>query len=170
MDFPLPLAIGRARDASPSKPVSTLGLDPTGFEPSGFNCNSIMACLRVAHFGASLAVVPAAESDRETLIANAGRSPVKSPMQSTMRAVTFCKPGGPDVLEVSDCPLPQPAPKQVLARVTAAGVNGPDLLQRQGNYPRPKALRSFWASRFREPWLLSGKMLPVGASATGYVP
>ncbi|MYA89328.1 MAG: NAD(P)H-quinone oxidoreductase [Boseongicola sp. SB0662_bin_57] len=61
-----------------------------------------------------------------------------SPMPSTMRAITVCEPGGPDVLEVSECPLPQPAPNQILAKVTAAGVNGPDLLQRQGVYPPPE--------------------------------
>ncbi len=55
-----------------------------------------------------------------------------------MRAVAVREPGGPDVLEIAECPLPEPAPNQVLAKVTAAGVNGPDLLQRQGNYPPPE--------------------------------
>lgn len=61
-----------------------------------------------------------------------------SPLPSIMRAMTVREPGGPDVLQISERPLPRPARNQVLAKVTAAGVNGPDLLQRQGNYPPPE--------------------------------
>ena len=82
-----------------------------------------------------------------------------SPMPSTMRAVTFCKPGGPDVLEISECPLPHPASNQVLARVTAAGVNGPDLLQRQGNYPPPKGASELLGLE------ISGTVAAVGEDA-----
>ncbi len=55
----------------------------------------------------------------------------------TMRAILIREPGGPDVLEVGQAPVPTPGPKQVLVKVTAAGVNGPDLLQRRGHYPPP---------------------------------
>lgn len=46
--------------------------------------------------------------------------------------------GGPDVLEIGSRPLPRPGPGEVLVQVAAAGVNGPDLLQRRGHYPPPK--------------------------------
>ncbi|MCW2825726.1 MAG: NADPH:quinone oxidoreductase [Aeromicrobium sp.] len=54
-----------------------------------------------------------------------------------MRAVTAPTPGGVDALVVEDRPTPQPAPGEVLIRVTAAGVNRADLLQRQGLYNPP---------------------------------
>jgi NADPH:quinone reductase len=45
--------------------------------------------------------------------------------------------GGPEALRPIDLPLPEPGPGQVRIRVAAAGVNRPDLLQRQGLYPPP---------------------------------
>ncbi|MFC5676779.1 NAD(P)H-quinone oxidoreductase [Aeromicrobium endophyticum] len=54
-----------------------------------------------------------------------------------MRAVTAPTPGGVDALRVVDRPIPEPAPGEVLIRVTAAGVNRADLLQRQGHYDPP---------------------------------
>ncbi|HVJ77346.1 MAG TPA: NAD(P)H-quinone oxidoreductase [Hyphomicrobium sp.] len=46
--------------------------------------------------------------------------------------------GGPEVLQLRDVAVPQPGKGEVLIKVTAAGVNRPDVLQRQGNYPAPK--------------------------------
>lgn len=54
-----------------------------------------------------------------------------------MRQVTFDTPGQPEVLYLTDVEIPKPGPGQVLIRVAAAGVNGPDLAQRKGNYPPP---------------------------------
>ncbi len=45
--------------------------------------------------------------------------------------------GSPDVLGVQTVPTPVPAPGEVLIRVSAAGVNAPDLSQRRGDYPPP---------------------------------
>ena len=45
--------------------------------------------------------------------------------------------GGPEVLGLATGPVPQPGPGEVLIRVQAAGVNGPDLFQRRGAYPPP---------------------------------
>lgn len=56
---------------------------------------------------------------------------------STMRCVAIEKPGGPEVLRPTIRPTPQPAPGEVLIRVAAAGINGPDLYQRRGLYPAP---------------------------------
>ena len=46
--------------------------------------------------------------------------------------------GGPEVLELGNRPLPEHKSGEVLVRVNAAGVNGPDLVQRRGHYPAPK--------------------------------
>ncbi|MGL5359366.1 MAG: NAD(P)H-quinone oxidoreductase [Shewanella sp.] len=46
-------------------------------------------------------------------------------------------PGGPEVLQMSCAPVVLPGAGQVLIRVQAAGVNGPDLKQRAGAYPPP---------------------------------
>jgi NADPH2:quinone reductase len=54
-----------------------------------------------------------------------------------MRAIEITAPGGPEVLRVTQRPLPVPAFNEVLIEVAAAGVNRPDVLQRKGGYPPP---------------------------------
>jgi NADPH2:quinone reductase len=54
-----------------------------------------------------------------------------------MRAVEIARPGGPEVLAAVDRPVPRPGHGQVLIRLAHAGVNRPDLLQRQGAYAPP---------------------------------
>jgi len=54
-----------------------------------------------------------------------------------MRAVGISKPGGPEVLTPVERPLPKPRANEILVKVAAAGVNRPDILQRQGNYAPP---------------------------------
>ena len=54
-----------------------------------------------------------------------------------MKAVEISQPGGPEVLKPVERPRPEPAPGEVLIEVVAAGVNGPDLMQRKGLYPAP---------------------------------
>ncbi|OWQ96706.1 NAD(P)H-quinone oxidoreductase [Sphingopyxis witflariensis] len=55
----------------------------------------------------------------------------------TMTAIAISAPGGPEVLQPVERPVPQPGPGEVLIRVAAAGVNRPDVLQRMGHYPPP---------------------------------
>jgi putative PIG3 family NAD(P)H quinone oxidoreductase len=55
----------------------------------------------------------------------------------TMQAVEIAGPGGPEMLRLTDRPVPSPGPGEVLVRVAAAGVNRPDVLQRLGLYPPP---------------------------------
>jgi NADPH2:quinone reductase len=55
----------------------------------------------------------------------------------TMRAIDPTDAGGPEVLMVVERPVPTPGEGEVLIRVAAAGVNRPDVLQRQGKYPPP---------------------------------
>ena len=54
-----------------------------------------------------------------------------------MKTVGFDAPGGPEVLKLSDLPVPQPGTGQVLVKVAFAGVNRPDVIQRKGFYPPP---------------------------------
>jgi len=55
----------------------------------------------------------------------------------TMQAIEIATPGGPEMLRLSERPVPNPGPGEVLVRVAAAGVNRPDVLQRLGVYPPP---------------------------------
>lgn len=54
-----------------------------------------------------------------------------------MPVVEIAAPGGPEQLKPSVRPVPQPREAEVLVRVVAAGVNRPDVMQRQGRYPPP---------------------------------
>ena len=54
-----------------------------------------------------------------------------------MNAVEISSFGGPEVLRLVERPTPDPGPDEALVRVAAAGVNRPDLVQRQGKYPPP---------------------------------
>ncbi|MDZ4081118.1 NAD(P)H-quinone oxidoreductase [Hydrocarboniphaga sp.] len=54
-----------------------------------------------------------------------------------MRYVKMSGAGGPELLSLDQMQAPQAGPQQVLIRVLAAGVNRPDLAQRQGLYPPP---------------------------------
>jgi len=56
---------------------------------------------------------------------------------ATMTAVGFAAPGPPEVLRAETVEVPRPGPQQVLIRVAYAGVNRPDVIQRQGFYPAP---------------------------------
>lgn len=53
-------------------------------------------------------------------------------MSETMNAVIASQPGGPEVLHQVQRPRPRPGPGEVLIRVAYAGVNRPDILQRNG--------------------------------------
>ncbi len=54
-----------------------------------------------------------------------------------MRAIVITRPGGPEVLEEREVPLPEPGSDEVRVRVAAAALNRADLLQRKGRYPAP---------------------------------
>jgi NADPH:quinone reductase len=55
----------------------------------------------------------------------------------SMRAVEISQPGPPAVLRLAYRPVPEIGPSQVLVRVVGAGVNRPDVMQREGAYPPP---------------------------------
>ncbi len=54
-----------------------------------------------------------------------------------MIAIVIREPGGPDVLVPEDRPVPMIGPDELLIKVAAAGVNRPDVMQRQGRYAPP---------------------------------
>lgn len=55
----------------------------------------------------------------------------------TMQAIEITRFGTPDVLQPVQRPIPRPGPGEVLIKVAAAGVNRPDVFQRQGHYAPP---------------------------------
>ncbi len=55
----------------------------------------------------------------------------------TMQVAEIAEPGGPEVLQPAERSTPNPGSGEVLIQVAAAGVNRPDVLQRQGGYPPP---------------------------------
>ncbi len=59
-------------------------------------------------------------------------------LPATMTGIAISGPGGPEVLNAEERPLPRPLEGEVLVKVAAAGVNRPDVLQRLGLYPPPE--------------------------------
>lgn len=84
-------------------------------------------------------------------------------MESTesMRAITIARPGGPEVLALTEMARPALRPNEVLIRVAAAGVNYPDLLQRAGRYDPPPGASPLLGLE------VSGVVVACGAAATG---
>ena len=62
---------------------------------------------------------------------------VAADLPKTMSVTGFDKPGGPEVLRSEQLPVPPSGEHQVLIRGAYAGVNRPDVIQRQGYYPPP---------------------------------
>ncbi|HEY0837340.1 MAG TPA: NAD(P)H-quinone oxidoreductase [Azospirillum sp.] len=58
-------------------------------------------------------------------------------LPDSMTCVEISRPGGPEVLRATEREAPIPGPGEVLIEVAAAGVNRPDMLQRQGRYDPP---------------------------------
>ncbi|PCD03925.1 NAD(P)H-quinone oxidoreductase [Sphingomonas spermidinifaciens] len=73
-----------------------------------------------------------------------------------MRAIDPAASGGPEVLVVSERPVPRPGEGEVLIRVAAAGVNRPDVLQRKGGYPPPPGAPSILGLE------IAGEVVAVG--------
>ncbi|MEO1108559.1 MAG: NAD(P)H-quinone oxidoreductase [Pseudomonadota bacterium] len=82
-------------------------------------------------------------------------------MTQMMRAVEITQPGGPDVLELTERPMPTAEAGQVVLKVAYAGVNRPDALQRAGAYDPPPGASDL-------PGLeASGEVVAVGAGVEG---
>jgi len=82
----------------------------------------------------------------------------------TMLAIGIAQPGGPEVLQPVELPVPVPGPGEVLVKVAYAGVNGPDLAQRKGAYPPPPGASPI-------PGLeISGQVAALGDGLTSLLP
>ena len=55
----------------------------------------------------------------------------------TMNCIEIPEPGGPEALKLGTRPVPQTEHGEILVKVSSAGVNRPDVMQRQGGYPAP---------------------------------
>ena len=85
-------------------------------------------------------------------------------LPATMRAIEIARPGGPEVLTLTDRPLPVPGPNEILIRVAAAGVNRPDALQRAGAYAPPPGASDL-------PGLeAAGTVAAIGPGVTAWAP
>ena len=60
-----------------------------------------------------------------------------NPLPEEMTVIEVREPGGPEVLVPARRPVPEPASGEVLIRISAAGINRADCLQRMGQYPLP---------------------------------
>jgi len=79
-----------------------------------------------------------------------------------MRAIEITAPGGPEVLQIGERPKPAPLAGEVLIQVAAAGVNRPDVAQRQGVYPPPPGASDI-------PGLeVAGTIVALGVGATAF--
>ena len=84
------------------------------------------------------------------------------PLPETMIAMAVPTFGGPAMLVAEDRSLPQPGAHQVLVRVRAAGVNRPDVLQRQGLYPPPPGAPDIIGLE------IAGEVATLGGGATRF--
>ncbi len=80
-------------------------------------------------------------------------------LPSRMTAIGIEAPGGPEMLVAEDRPVPSPTADEILVKVAAAGVNRPDVMQRQGLYPPPPGAPDI-------PGLeIAGEVVALGANA-----
>ena len=80
----------------------------------------------------------------------------------SMTAIEVREPGGPEALVPCSRPVPKVEPGELLIKVAAAGVNRPDVLQRQGGYPPPPGVTDI-------PGLeLAGEVVAVGPGVEGW--
>lgn len=85
-----------------------------------------------------------------------------SALPATMRYIATEGGGGPEVIRHATGPLPAPKPDEVLIRVLAAGVNRPDVLQRQGLYPVPPSASPVMGLE------VAGEVVALGAAVAGF--
>jgi len=83
-------------------------------------------------------------------------------LPTTMTAIEIAEPGGPLVLKAGKRAVPEANPDELLVAVRAAGVNRPDVFQRQGYYPPPPGASDI-------PGLeIAGDVVAIGANVTRF--
>ncbi|QCY11829.1 NAD(P)H-quinone oxidoreductase [Pseudomonas sp. MPC6] len=84
-------------------------------------------------------------------------------LPQTMTQVEITQPGGPEVLQPNQVPVPTPGPGEILIRVHAAGVNRPDVIQRAGKYPMKPGMSPI-------PGLeVAGEVVAIGQGVTEFI-
>jgi NADPH2:quinone reductase len=79
-----------------------------------------------------------------------------------MTVVEIAAPGGPEQLKAVVRPIPQPGDGEVLVQVAAAGVNRPDVMQRQGRYPPPPGASDLPGME------IAGQIVALGPKVSGW--
>ena len=83
-------------------------------------------------------------------------------LPQTMTAIEITEPGAPEVLKPTTRPVPALGPGEVLVKVAAAGVNRPDIAQREGNYDPPPGVTDI-------PGLeIAGEIVAIGDGVEGW--
>ncbi len=83
-------------------------------------------------------------------------------LPQTMRHVDLSAPGGPEAMKIVEGPVPQPKAGDVLVKVAAAGVNRPDVAQRQGTYPPPPGASPILGLE------VAGEIVALGDGVSGF--
>lgn len=84
------------------------------------------------------------------------------PLPQTMRFIQMDGVGAPDVMQPATSPLPEVKADELLIRVQAAGVNRPDIAQRQGSYPPPPGASPILGLE------VAGEVVAIGPDAEGF--
>lgn len=79
-----------------------------------------------------------------------------------MQQINMREVGSPDVLFIEEAEIPTPNADEILVKVAYAGVNRPDIMQRQGKYPMPKGVTPIMGLE------LSGTVVKVGKNVTEF--
>jgi NADPH:quinone reductase len=90
--------------------------------------------------------------------------PAMTNLPQAMRFIDLPAPGGPEAMVVGEGPLPVLKPGELLVRVEAAGVNRPDVAQRQGTYPPPADASPVLGLE------VAGEVVACGEGAEGFTP
>ena len=80
----------------------------------------------------------------------------------TMQQINLREAGDPSVLFIENAPIPKPQADEVLIKVAFAGVNRPDIMQREGKYPMPKGVTPIMGLE------LSGDVVGLGEKVTNF--
>ena len=83
-------------------------------------------------------------------------------LPTEMKHIAADGTGLPEVMRMATGPLPVPKPDEVLIRVLAAGVNRPDIAQRQGSYPPPPGASPILGLE------VSGEIVAAGEAVAGW--
>lgn len=93
-------------------------------------------------------------------------------LPATMTAIVAPRPGGPEALVAETRPMPIPRAGEILVRVMAAGVNRPDVMQRQGKYPPPPGASDILGLEFAGEVVAQGpdaRRVAIGDAVVGLV-